>query len=72
MMEYSSTPNTGLQPESLNARIKRENNSLEILEKTRSQINSLQELHSWIYEEHQAYSAGLTPETAAGSELKSY
>ncbi len=69
---YIATPNTGLSSEILKARIKRENNSLKTLEKTQSQINTLQDLHSWIYSEHQAYAAGLTPETAVGSELKSY
>jgi hypothetical protein len=71
-LSFLCTPNTGLSPKALKARINREKNSLKNLEKIQSKINSLQDLHVWIYEEHQAYAAGLSPETAAGSELESY
>lgn len=71
-LSYHSTSNTGLAPQALNARIDREENSLKNIRKIQSQIKSLQDLHVWIYQEHQAYAAGLSPETAAGYELKSY
>ena len=69
---YQSSPDLGLDPSSLKARVAKEEKSLNNLKKTQKQITSMGEFHRWLYTEHQAYLPGSSPEPISPDVLKSY
>ena len=71
-LSYKSSPNLGLDPPALEARVTREEKSLNALKKTRKQITNMEELHRWLYSEHKAYLPGRPPEHLSPDVLKSY
>lgn len=56
-LTYEGTADAGLTPEALTARLEKERASLSSIEQLRSRIRTLEDLHRWIYSEHDAYRA---------------
>jgi hypothetical protein len=71
-IQFQETPNAGLSGQVLEARLHRENSSLEKLQQTIGQIEDLDELHRWIYTEHRAYTVGKKSDPISKDELSSY
>lgn len=57
-LEFLAVTDEGMDEISLNARKKAEKENLARLEITREHIHDLQDLHRWLYSEHDAYRAG--------------
>jgi len=71
-LKFEKSPNEGLSPSTLAARVQRENRSLKKLHLTRQNITSLEKLHTWLYTEHSAYAIGKKNEPLSEDELRSY
>lgn len=71
-LEFSTTPNTGLDQESIESRRDRERKSLTTwLWKART-FTSIQSLSEWLFSEHQCYAANGTPQRVIGAVAQSY
>ncbi|MFO7945042.1 MAG: YdcF family protein [Anaerolineales bacterium] len=71
-LSFASAPNRGLRGDLLQARIKKEENSIKSLQPLTERIQTLAEFHSWFYTEHEAYTAGLSPTQLEGEIKNSY
>ena len=71
-LAFESTPDIGLPPQTLAARVQRENNSLANLKNTIRDITSLDEFLIWLYAEHAAYAPNKPFKPLSENELKSY
>jgi len=60
-VEFLAVTDEGMDNESLNARRAAEQTNLAKFEITRQHIHNLQELHQWLFLEHEAYRAGGRP-----------
>ena len=71
---YESTPNVGISPQGLGARLGKEAAGTERVQFLRTKIRSLTDLHRWIYSEHDAYRASRPAwhSEADGAWLESY
>ncbi len=69
---FESMPNKGLSPEALKTRISREKISLEKLQKTQSDITTLDNFQTWFYSQHTAYAVTSQPDKVSGDVLESY
>lgn len=69
---FESTPDKGLSPQALAARVQREKNSLANLNNTIRKIKSLDEFLIWLYSEHAAYAPNKPLKPLSENELKSY
>jgi len=56
-LEFESTPNLGIEPDALRARVEKERAGLASLERLRASIGSMGELHAWLFAEHGVYRA---------------
>lgn len=70
-LHFEATPDDGMDPEALEARVAKERHSLEAFREVARNIRDLQGLHQWLFTEHDAYAAGRTPagDPAFGREL---
>jgi hypothetical protein len=57
-VEFESTPDIGIEPAALRARMERERARLEGFDRLRGGIAMLAELGEWLFAEHAAYTAG--------------
>jgi hypothetical protein len=71
-LSFASTSNRGLSTEILEARQKREKQSLDRLEETIQQIPTVLAFNKWIYSEHAAYSTKKSKDTLSNEDLGSY
>ena len=71
-IHFISTPDKGLTPQALAARVQREKNSLVNLSITIPKINTLDKFINWLYTEHTAYAADKPSKPLSDDELKSY
>ena len=71
-LSFEGTPDTGLSPAALKARVARENSSLEKLAEKTKRIETLADFQRWLYSEHAAYSIVWKNECLNEEELKSY
>jgi len=62
-LDFDATPDTGIAPDALAARLHKERAALDALPPLIARIRSLADLHRWLFTEHSAYSAG--PRTPA-------
>ena len=72
-LAFETVPNIGLSQQALAAREEKESRSLMILQtEIIPHIQSLAELHHWLYTEHGAYAAGAAPRKDDGEVVVSY
>lgn len=71
-MNFETSPDEGLSPPALSARVRREKNSLVNLNNTIQKIKSLEDFIIWLYTEHAAYAPNKTFKALSDDELKSY
>jgi hypothetical protein len=71
-MEFESSPDYGLSPQALTARIHREKNSLSNLGNMIQKINTLEDFIIWLYTKHAAYAPNKPFKPITEDELKSY
>lgn len=57
-LDFIASPNTGLDPEILSARIEKEASSLASLKQNAQGISTLADFHTWLFLEHAAYAPG--------------
>lgn len=58
-LAFQATPNDGIPPAALEARIQKERDSLGSLPALTGSIRTLAQLHAWLFTRHAAYAAGL-------------
>ena len=56
-LDFAASPDDGLGPAALSARLAREQASLHSVEQLREKLTSLRELANWLFTEHRAYQA---------------
>ncbi len=71
-MNFEISPDDGLSPPALSARVQRENNSLFNLRSSIQKINTLEDFTIWLYTEHAAYAPNKPFKPITDDELKSY
>lgn len=71
-LEFESVPDAGLDESSLALRVEREQRSLDGLPRTMAHIQTLSDLHAWLFSAHGAYATGLAPQRTVGAERQSY
>ncbi len=71
-IDFISTPDKGLTPQALAARVQREKSSLENLRNTIQKITNLDNFITWLYTEHAAYATNKPSKPVCDDELKSY
>jgi hypothetical protein len=71
-LEFQTTPDSGMAPDALAARIKKEAASLTRVNELRDRIRTLEQLHNFMFTEHEVYATGLTSTTPPGAWLGSY
>ena len=71
-LSFETTPDKGLSPQALAARVQREKNSLNNLNNTIREITSLDDFLIWLYSEHTAYAPNKSYIPLSENELKSY
>jgi hypothetical protein len=57
-VEFESVPDVGIDAEALEARLKKERESLARFEEVRGKLPTMAALHQWLFTEHGAYRAG--------------
>ena len=70
-LEYETVADTGIDKESLDARIAKEREGLLEIPDLRSSISNMKELHEWLFSEHSAY-ALMRPAPSAGRASSTY
>ncbi len=71
-MDFECSPDDGLSPQALTARVHRENNSLSNLRNTIQKITTLEDFIIWLYTKHAAYAPNKPFKPITDDELKSY
>jgi hypothetical protein len=71
-LSFKSVPDVGIAPDVLKARQHKEASGLASLQQLMPTITTLEQFHTWLTMEHNAYTPGGKPERAAGSVLKTY
>lgn len=72
MLDFIAVPDEGMSSEIVAERTARETSSLEKVKMLEKEITTLQQLHEWIFSEHEAYRAGGKPECLSGKILETY
>jgi uncharacterized SAM-binding protein YcdF (DUF218 family) len=70
-LDFDMTPDAGIDPDALAARLHKERASLEALRPLVARIGSLAGLHAWLFSEHAVYAPGPRP-AAAGADTRTY
>jgi hypothetical protein len=71
-MVFDSVPDTGISRDALQARNKKEKNSLQQFLIRREDIHTMNQLHQWLFECHSAYSLTRSPQKVSGKILETY
>lgn len=71
-LHFESTPNNGMDSDTLTARRKKEVQSLELARVASQKIKSLAALHRWLFSEHSAYAIGKLPQRVQGKSRNTY
>lgn len=71
-LHFKDSPDLGLEKESLEARIQKEQEGLVNILRLRERIRTFEELHRWLFTEHGAYSVSVVPRRMDGHILNSY
>jgi hypothetical protein len=71
-LEFQTTPDVGLAPAALAARVEKESASLTRVHELRERIRTLEQLHEFMFTEHEVYATGLKSTTPTGAWLGSY
>jgi hypothetical protein len=71
-LEFQTTPDVGLAPDALTARIEKEAASLVRVAKLRQRIRTLEQMHEFLFTEHEVYATGLRSTTPPGAWVTSY
>jgi hypothetical protein len=71
-LEFSATSDAGIAADALAARVAKEQESLFRVAELRERIRTLEQLHQFVFTEHEAYATGLTPTTPIGTWINSY
>lgn len=69
---FDATPNDGMDEETLADRRRKEAQSLELARAASQAIDSMTALHRWMFNEHQAYTAGKSPQRVQGKSKDTY
>jgi hypothetical protein len=72
ILSFIATPDAGLPAQSLEARRRREEHSLEKLHQNIQRMNTLSTFQNWLYTAHTAYSSKPNTEALSNDELNSY
>jgi len=72
LLDFQKVPDYGLSEKVLRERAAREAASLQKIIALRDQIQTLSQLHHWLFSEHEAYRAGGKPNRIGGPVLESY
>jgi len=59
-LDFLATPNVGIAPAALAVREKHEVKALDAWRRTCETMETLEQMHQWLYQDHAAYAAGLT------------
>lgn len=71
-LQFEAAPNDGIDAAALASRTTKEQKSLDALDAITSQLNTLQQLHHWLFTQHTAYAVGLKPPRLMGKILETY
>jgi hypothetical protein len=72
-LNFEATPDKGIEPVALAARQEKEGRSLAGLPALQSKLQTVAQLHHWLFTTHGAYAVGaLPPHTEAGNALATY
>jgi hypothetical protein len=71
-LEFLTTPDTGMAQDALAARVEKEAASLTRVHELRDRIRTLQDLHQFVFTEHEVYATGLQPTQPVGPWINSY
>lgn len=71
-LEYVEVTDKGIDEELIKIRTKKEMRSLKHLQKTKKNIQTLSQFHTWLYTKHSAYSVALKPRKLSGKVLDTY
>lgn len=71
-LHFESVPDEGISRDALCSRYEKEKNSLNQFMETREKIHTLNQLHQWLFMNHDAYSLSRSPEKASGKILETY
>ena len=71
-LHFVATPDTGLSPEAVAARVEREMRSLSNVRALSGRLTTFRDLHEWLFAEHAAYAVGLPATAMDQNVLKSY
>lgn len=73
-LEFAETPDTGIAPDDLAARVAKETRSLEQWKANtdRLRFRTLQDVHRWLFSEHDCYAAGRHPSRHDGQVRSTY
>jgi|YNPNPStandDraft_1061719.scaffolds.fasta_scaffold00437_13 hypothetical protein len=71
-LHFETTPNCGMDSETLAARQKKEAQSLKLARAVSQTIDSMTALHRWLFNEHHAYAVGKLPLRIQGKSKDTY
>ncbi|MCD4779939.1 MAG: YdcF family protein [Candidatus Omnitrophica bacterium] len=71
-LEFRSVPNVGMTPEALTARLQKENESMNHLDKIIPDLSSISQFHEWLFHHHTAYTADRRYQPSDGPINKTY
>lgn len=71
-LKYRATPDVGLAADALAARVEKEAASMLRVRELRERIQTLEQLHEFVFTEHEVYATGLSSTTTPGPWLGSY
>ena len=74
VLEFQATEDLGMDPSDRAARVSKEQRQLEIWNANiaAGKLSSLEELHRWLYAEHDCYAVGRQPVRATGAAVATY
>jgi uncharacterized SAM-binding protein YcdF (DUF218 family) len=71
-LTFEAVPDVGIEAAVLQARRDREQASLAKVQALRSQLQTLSDVHRWLYAEHSAYTIAQSPQRLSGTALLTY
>ena len=71
-LHFETVNDVGFELDALQARRKKEFESLTHLREMAHRIKTMRQMHEWLFTEHRAYSVSVTPQRAIGAVLKTY
>jgi hypothetical protein len=71
-LDFAAAPDAGLDAQTLAARLRRERQGLLQVRRLARRIRTMEQLHRWLFTEHEAYAVGLRPRQVVGRVKDSY